>query len=652
VDMMTTAVRFSGKLKNRCGLILLTAVCSFAFADDINCAECHEDVEFSSAAHPDLVCVDCHSNVTTRRHRRSLEALTDEDSCGSCHARPLRELGRSAHQEGATCIDCHGAAHEIRENADLASAMSPVNQIRFCGGCHDTPELPLERYLTSEHGKALLLSGLVNAPSCSDCHGGHRIAEVASARSPTSHENSPEMCGSCHLLLLENWKEFSAHGLAWQNGAQGPVCTDCHATHHIVDPTTAASRLASADNCGGCHDEYLTTFRDSFHGKVNDLGMVSGATCSDCHTPHNNLPVEHPLSSVNSANLAETCGACHGAVSDLFIGFEPHNDPTNRDDNFAVYVVWVAMTGLLIGVFAFFGVHDVLWLQRSLVGVLRGEFKEEADAGGQYIRRFGTMHIRMHVVIITTFLLLALTGLPLKFHAAPWAQQLMNLLGGVDSARVIHRLAAIGTFAYMAMHVGEVIVRWVIRKERGLFWGPNSMVPQPKDFSDFYANLRYFFYLGERPLGDRWTYFEKFDYFAVFWGVLIIGLSGLMLWLPGFFTRFLPGWTLNIAYVIHSDEALLATGFIFVFHFFHTHLRPESFPMDIVVFTGKMPLRRFKSERPLEYQRMVDNNELHAYLVDAPTYADRRRAYIWGSIFLIIGVILAVGIIWALLSRW
>jgi thiosulfate reductase cytochrome b subunit len=246
---------------------------------------------------------------------------------------------------------------------------------------------------------------------------------------------------------------------------------------------------------------------------------------------------------------------------------------------------------------------------------------------------------------------LALTGLPLKFHDAAWAQSLVNVLGGVDSTRFIHRIAAVGTFGYAVFHLWDLLVRWVFKKERGLFWGPNSMVPQPKDFADFFANIRYFFYLGDRPAGDRWTYFEKFDYLAVFWGIMIIGVSGLFLWAPDFFTRFLPGWTLNAAYVIHSDEALLATGFIFVYHFFHTHLRPESFPMDTVIFTGKMPLERFKAERPLEYQRLLDNNELDDYLVPAPTASQLKEAYIFGSIFLIIGVCLAIGIIWALLTH-
>jgi len=631
-------------------LILLLILASFAAAQEIDCAECHEDVAFTSTAHPDLVCQDCHTNVTTEHEGDDLEPLTNENSCAECHGKILRTLGRSAHEEEVLCVDCHNGPHEITMVDDLGSAVSPVRQIKYCGGCHDSPASLIDGYLTSEHGKALLLSGLINAPSCSDCHGDHRIVSVSDGNAPAAHENSPEMCGSCHLLLLENWKENSAHGQNWQAGEDGPVCTDCHATHEIADPTTAASRLKSADNCGGCHDEYLTTFRDGFHGKANNLGFVSGATCSDCHTPHNNLPEDNPLSSVNPANLLETCSRCHADVTQAFVSYDPHNDPTNPDDNYVVYIVWFFMTALLIGVFAFFGVHDLLWLQRSLVGVLRGEFEERYDTTGQYVRRFTQSNSRMHVVIIVTFLLLALTGLPLKFHAAAWAQTLINLLGGIDSARFIHRVAALGTLGYMAVHITQIFIRWAINKEKGLFWGPNSMVPQPSDLKDFWANIRYFLYVGKRPAGDRWTYFEKFDYLAVFWGVMIIGLSGLMLWLPGVFTSFLPGWVLNAAYVVHSDEALLATGFIFVFHFFHTHLRPESFPMDLVVFLGKMPLEQFRSERTLEFQRLVDNNELDDYLVDAPTPEELRKAYIWGTVFLLIGVSLAIGIIWALLG--
>jgi hypothetical protein len=143
--------------------------------------------------------------------------------------------------------------------------MSPVNQIKNCGGCHAEPESLIDGYLTSVHGKGLLLSGLIDAPSCSDCHGGHAILVADGDKAATSHFNSPEVCGTCHLLLFAEWKSQSAHGLAWQAGEQGPVCTDCHSSHSINDPTMPPARLASAGSCGNCHSEYLSTFRDSFH---------------------------------------------------------------------------------------------------------------------------------------------------------------------------------------------------------------------------------------------------------------------------------------------------------------------------------------------------------------------------------------------------
>jgi hypothetical protein len=176
------------------------------------------------------------------------------------------------------------------------------------------------------------------------------------------------------------------------------------------------------------------------------------------------------------------------------------------------------------------------------------------------------------------------------------------------------------------------------------------MVPRPKDFVDLWHNLRYFLYFGPRPRLDRWTYWEKFDYFAVFWGIIIIGLSGLVLWFPSFFTRFFPGWFLNAAFLIHSDEALLAVGFIFMFHFFHAHLRPESFPLDPVIFTGRVPLSRFKEERPVEYQRLVQTGSLETRLVAPPTREQIRMAGIFGFAAMAVGIGLMLAILWSFLA--
>jgi hypothetical protein len=143
---------------------------------------------------------------------------------------------------------------------------------------------------------------------------------------------------------------------------------------------------------------------------------------------------------------------------------------------------------------------------------------------------------------------------------------------------------------------------------------------------------------------DRWTYWEKFDYFAVFWGIPVIGLSGLMLWIPGIFTKFFPGSLLNVAMIIHGEEALLAVGFIFAFHFFHNHLRPETFPLDTVMFTGKMPLERFREERPEEYQRLVREGKLDSLIVEPPSPLASKVSAWFGVSALAIGVVLVVAI--------
>ena len=191
-------------------------------------------------------------------------------------------------------------------------------------------------------------------------------------------------------------------------------------------------------------------------------------------------------------------------------------------------------------------------------------------------------------MMIVSFFGLVLTGAPLHFSYAPWAQGLMRAMGGIQAAGFIHRFCAIVTFGYFFTHVGHVTWRALRSADRkSLLWGPDSMVPQPKDLQDVVQQFRWFLGRGPRPRFDRYSYMEKFDYWAVFWGVAIIGGSGLLLWFPEFFSRFVPGWWFNIATIVHGDEALLAFGFIFTVHFFNVHLRPEKFPIDVVIFTGR-----------------------------------------------------------------
>ncbi|WP_201496626.1 cytochrome c3 family protein [Rubrivivax sp. A210] len=640
------------------------------------CLDCHDDPkieseagksmtvlgdDFQRSAHRKLDCSDCHATAATVKHPKEALGAVKPEVCQECHADEFKAIAGSIHGRRAKgdkavkdCMGCHDSLHLVRKGGDPASTLSPVNQIKTCGACH---EEMMANYERSEHAHALLKSGLtVGAPSCSSCHGKHDIHPKTEAAATTNHLNIPETCGKCHAGILREW-QTSAHGALWKkngNGdkkaGEGPVCSSCHEPHAIKRPDSAQVRGQVADRCGNCHEKVAASFKDSFHGKASELNNRKAAVCADCHTPHHNLPKSDPKSSIHPDNLAQTCGACHKNVNASFLTFDPHSNPKDPNRNAIVYWLWLGMTSLLVGVFGFFGLHGLLWMQRAVVGKLRGEFTFGHGGDGPYVRRFSKMQMGVHVTIVSSFLLLAATGLPLKFAGAPWAPSVMAVFGGAETAGVLHRLAGMVTFGYFAVHLGMLLHGWFVKKERGYLWGPTSMVPQPKDLFDFIGMIKYFLYLGPKPKFDRFTYWEKFDYLAVFWGVAIIGLSGLMLWQPTAATTFLPGWVLNAAYIVHSDEALLATGFIFLFHFFHTHLRPEAFPLDPVVFVGRMPLARFKEERTLEYERLVAEGKLDDYLMPPPTPEEWRRAYIFGFTAVTIGVVLAVFIFWALLS--
>ena len=136
-------------------------------------------------------------------------------------------------------------------------------------------------------------------------------------------------------------------------------------------------------------------------------------------------------------------------------------------------------------------------------------------------------------------------------------------------------------------------------------------------------HFRWFLGMGPRPQFDRYTYWEKFDYWAVFWGMGVIGFSGLLMWFPEFFLKFLPGWTLNVALIVHSEEALLAMMFIFTVHFFNGHLRPEKFPMDPVIFSGELTLEELREERPAEYARLIARGDIEPSPGRGPSWLTR-----------------------------
>ena len=261
------------------------------------------------------------------------------------------------------------------------------------------------------------------------------------------------------------------------------------------------------------------------------------------------------------------------------------------------------------------------------------------DSGPRYYSRFSVPQRYLHGFLLTTFLGLAVTGLTLRFGTAGWAAAVAGAVGGFRAVLFFHLFSAVVLTIAFLIHVANLVYRIIARREFGLVWGPSSMVPNLKDIQDFIQQFKWFFFRGEKPKFGRYAYWDKVDYWAVFWGMAIIGLSGYAMWFAPFFARFIPGSWLNIALLIHGEEAILAVGFIFTIHFFNTHLRPDNFPMDMTIFTGRQTEEELKERHPEEYKHLVESGRLEKLRVDPPPQWLKNFAWIFGSTAILIGLV-------------
>jgi len=257
----------------------------------------------------------------------------------------------------------------------------------------------------------------------------------------------------------------------------------------------------------------------------------------------------------------------------------------------------------------------------------------------RYYSRFSLAQRYLHGFLLATFLGLAMTGLTLRFSSAQWAKDLAHVVGGFGTILFFHLFSAVVLTGAFLIHVANLVYRIIFKQEYGLVWGPTSMVPNLKDIQDFIQQVKWFFFRGEKPNFGRYAYWDKVDYWAVFWGMGIIGLSGYAMWFAPFFARLIPGSWLNIALLIHGEEAILAVGFIFSIHFFNTHLRPDNFPMDLVIFTGRQTEEELKHRHPEEYKALVASGQLEKLRVPPPPLWLRNFGRVFGGAAVFIGFV-------------
>jgi cytochrome b subunit of formate dehydrogenase len=582
-----------------------------------DCMDCHADAirggEYANSVHGANACTSCHVDIIDLEKHAEGIYIPQSIDCSTCHSKEAEEYKDSVHhiREQFSCVDCHEDIHYITPWKG-----SKIQIIKKCTSCHEEAA-----YVASGHERAVM-EGNNDSAVCSDCHGLHdtKVWHTAGRRYPVEA------------------REFYTR-----------ACDKCHADKALMKKNNLTTIA-------------VETYEHSIHGKIQKLGYPA-AGCADCHTSHNILPKEDPHSTINPKNLIHVCSKCHEDVNANFIQFITHPNFEDHKQYPQLFWTMVLMVMLLIVVLVFFWGHTFLWWrkaywekQRLLAeGYLISDKLDQIKNPGETYIRFKLRDRILHLVVIFTFFGLAVTGIPIKFSDAPWAKFLLDVFAGFSTAALIHRMCAFILLVAFCVVLGYCVHFIFFNKKAGntikkRLYGPHSLLPRKKDWEDFVAMGKWFVDQGPPPRFDHWTYWEKFDFLAVFWGMAAIGLSGLLMWQPSITAKFLPDWIINIARIVHSEEALLAIGFIFTVHFFNTHFVPTKWPMNYSIFTGRIYKWEFLEDRPIEYERLQKTGELKKLKTGFPNILANFLSGIIGLSALIIGLLTIILIIWAFLG--
>ncbi len=530
----------------------------------------------------DSDCLDCHSDNTlskTNSAGRAISLFVDK-----------AKLAASVHATNS-CARCHADA--TSKHPDDRTALKPVN----CASCH---ERQTESYGASVHGLAAK-AGRADSATCQDCHDSHEILPPTSPVSPLYFTRQAETCGACHDQEARD-VEASVHGKATAAGKRdAPTCTDCHFEHQIEALKDSSSLKISTEVCSKCHaserlntkynlpQDRVKTFFESYHGLASQYGSTLAANCGSCHGYHKILPSSDPASTISKAHLVETCGKCHPGANEKFSFSKIHVDiaaATSAPDISSQINWWVRKIYLLLifGVVGAMLIHNALLFYKKVAAHL--------SASGRPVLRMSLAQRWQHAVLALSFIVLAISGFALKFPDS-WLARAMG--SSEPFRRWTHRVAGIVLLLVGAYHIIYVLAS---KDGRRLV---KDLFPVKKDLADIFAAGRYLTGLSsEKPKIGRFGYAEKMEYWAVVWGTIIMGVTGLMIWFKIDVTRFLPRWAVDVALTIHYYEAVLACLAIIVWHFYHVIFDPDVYPVNLACWDGKVSQHWQEEEHPLD----------------------------------------------------
>ncbi len=401
-------------------------------------------------------------------------------------------------------------------------------------------------------------------------------------------------CRKCHEEIYDTWSD-SIHGQSFgsKEGKRGEhalypaFCTDCHGVHGMRahdDPAAPTYLHGVPETCARCHQfsDVVSTYDSSVHGQKRSLtGLTSDvrvAVCTSCHGVHDIYAKTDPRSSVGPERKAATCGECHPGSTERFAASFSHR---SLDDHWLLRLIRLAYIAIIGGTMA----GMILFMIADLIRIALTHAKhapKSEDLEKTYVR-WGREARTQHLMLVVSFTLLAVTGVPLMFPQAPAAQAVMDAFGGPTLAALFHRAGAVLMIVASAVH--GLWILGCIRK--GARWSP--MIPGPRDVRDMLFLVLYTFGLRRaRPAIGRYGPIEKFEYWSLVWGTFVMVVTGLILWFPVRWAFVVGGIGIEAAQLIHALEALLAVLVILTWHMYHAHLVPESWPMSRVWLTGRI----------------------------------------------------------------
>ena len=592
------------------------------------------------SVHRQLSCRACHGE-----HSAPVDRASQLLVCGRCHAAAAQQLQSQAHgralaagaESAPTCVGCHGS-HGVTSRWDPASRTHFTQVAQQCGSCH--PDA-LDDFTAGVHGRRLPGPAAPNLATCVSCHGAHAVGGAGDAESAVARQRVALTCAPCHRDAFHEYR-VSAHAAAVAAGdPHAPTCVDCHRPHRtaaVAEPGSPVAPLrVSEETCGRCHESVELTerhglppavvgdFRGSFHGLALAAGDRRVANCASCHGTHEIRPASDPLSAVHAGNLDVTCGKCHPGAVEGFARGGVHHLPRSSGHRLVDAMRGMYLVLILVSVGGALA-HNGLDLYRRLHDRRRARRRGAGTAGAHaesspsYLR-FTRLERIQHWLLAASFTILALTGFALKLG---WRPEWVAGEAWETGRASVHRFAALVFMALAAFHAG-----WLALAPRGRAFArailprlrrPLDVAcavgccvrlgpPSGPDWRDMLQNVRYDLGLArERPRFDRFGYVEKMEYFGLVWGSLVMVASGLVLWFEVPFLNRFPAWGLQLATVIHWFEAVLASLFILVWHFYWTMFNPDVFPMSPAMTSGRLTREEMEREHPVELER-IDGEE-------------------------------------------